>query len=976
MLKQKTPKNSLQSQTNDKRRLYSQNRTNKIFFRKLEIPYEQQKSFRNCSGLQTPFFKRTYAKISSNNCDPQPETRNSNATRDQNFERKKCYRNHSESSGKISIKDFSGSEKIRGKQTSDQFKEPQQICKSRSLQNGDTNKPKDSVKKRGLDDKTRSKRCLHDHSCERVFQQLFSIPISRDNIQVCCPSLWSERCTMCIHQNNERSNWQSKISGFSGLNIFGRSAVSCFKQRVVFKTVKDNYRTFSEPRFCNKFQEVNPNSDSTNRILGSAYRHKRHDLFTSSQESSKHHQNSISNANKQNGHIKGDKSIFGSLQFNKNDCATGPIAYSKSPKATDSEHKTVQKSTLGKLSKTGHSKSNVNSRFEVVDFGVGTKLYKSNLPSTSRHKNCYRFKRFRVGGSFQQSQNTRTLESKTDQLAYQCKRIVSSFPGPKAFGSQFSKCSCTVVDGQYKCRSLCQSPGRHKVNAPVISCNRNVGMVFGKKNLSFSNLHPRPKKSVSRSTFTFKKPIDRMDAKQRSFSTNRRNLRPPTGGSICLEHEPSAETLHLLGSGSKGSGDGCIHNSMGQMSHVCLSSVQPDTESPSQNYSGRGQRHSNCPRMAVQTLVSNLAEPVNRSSSSSPNASILNTSALGQEVSSPSTGSQKFPSSRMAAIRQSLSHQKISKGVSSILLASWRKGTQKQYESAWRSFCGWCSERSCNPFSCSVKTILKYLSYLFYRKGFQYRTINVHRSAVSMTHLPINNCCVGEHPLVSRLMKGIANLRPPVPKYLKTWDVSIVLNYLLKLSPAPSLSLKTLTLKLVMLMAIVKASRANLLHKLDLRFRVFKRDGVIFSIPQLTKTGKQSGPPIDIFFPAFPQDRRLCVVNYLKNYEKKTLEFRKQVQQNTKNQLFISFIEPHQPICTSTISRWLKSVLKSSGIDIHMFQGHSVRGAAVSSARNLGISATEIMKVADWSSESTFTRFYHRPTERSSFGRTILSATQ
>ena len=29
-------------------------------------------------------------------------------------------------------------------------------------------------------------------------------------------------------------------------------------------------------------------------------------------------------------------------------------------------------------------------------------------------------------------------------------------------------------------------------------------------------------------------------------------------------------------------------------------------------------------------------------------------------------------------------------------------------------------------------------------------------------------------------------------------------------------------------MALVSLSRANLLHKLDLRFRVFKRDGVLF----------------------------------------------------------------------------------------------------------------------------------------------------
>ena len=93
-----------------------------------------------------------------------------------------------------------------------------------------------------------------------------------------------------------------------------------------------------------------------------------------------------------------------------------------------------------------------------------------------------------------------------------------------------------------------------------------------------------------------------------------------------------------------------------------------------------------------------------------------------------------------------------------------------------------------------------------------------------MTHLPVDGICVGSHPFISRLMKGIFNLRPPCPRYVQTWDVSVVLCYLKFLSPAPLLSMKNLTLKLVMLMALVSLSRAILLHELDLRFRVFKRD--------------------------------------------------------------------------------------------------------------------------------------------------------
>ena len=131
------------------------------------------------------------------------------------------------------------------------------------------------------------------------------------------------------------------------------------------------------------------------------------------------------------------------------------------------------------------------------------------------------------------------------------------------------------------------------------------------------------------------------------------------------------------------------------------------------------------------------------------------------------------------------------------------KRSEKQFESAWKQFCRRCHKKSVNLFSCPLDSILLYLSDL-YEKGLQYRTINSHRIAISMTHLPIDNVCVGAHPLVSRLMKGICNLCPAVPKYLKTWDVSVVMKYLISLSPALLLSLKKLTLKLVMIMAINK----------------------------------------------------------------------------------------------------------------------------------------------------------------------------
>ena len=367
-------------------------------------------------------------------------------------------------------------------------------------------------------------------------------------------------------------------------------------------------------------------------------------------------------------------------------------------------------------------------------------------------------------------------------------------------------------------------------------------------------------------------------------------------------------------------------------------------------------------------LSHNTESPIRQASSITTQSTNIETAMVSNSTSSISE--QEVSSSRLAFVRRSFKDQNFSERVCKILQALWNPGTEKQYQSAWKQFFSWCSQRSCDPFSCSLNIILDYLVDLFY-KGLEYRTINSHRSAISVTHLPVDGICVGSHPFISRLMKRIFNLCPPCPRYVQLWDISVVLHYLKFLSPAPLLSMKNLTLKLVMLMALVSLSRPNLLHKLDLRFRVLKRDG-LFTLPPVRKSSRVTSPPIDINFPAFPQGRRLCIVNYLKTYERRTKSFR-QVCKDSPDLLFLSYYRLHRHIASSTVSCWFKYVLKSVDIDVYIYRGHSTRSAAASAAKLKGVSTSDILKVADWSRETTFTRFYYRPLDNVGVDINLLS---
>ena len=68
------------------------------------------------------------------------------------------------------------------------------------------------------------------------------------------------------------------------------------------------------------------------------------------------------------------------------------------------------------------------------------------------------------------------------------------------------------------------------------------------------------------------------------------------------------------------------------------------------------------------------------------------------------------------------------------------------------------------------------------------------------------------------------------------------------------------------------------------------------------------------------------------------------------------------------LSRWLKHVLRLSGIDTKTFSAHSTRMASSSKAHKGGVGMDTILATAGWSSDSNFKKFYLRTTKPSSTG--------
>ena len=438
------------------------------------------------------------------------------------------------------------------------------------------------------------------------------------------------------------------------------------------------------------------------------------------------------------------------------------------------------------------------------------------------------------------------------------------------------------------------------------------------------------------------------------------------GRPFCIPTNKTIAQICQLEARPNGSLHGCLLTGLGANTRVCFSPIRFNRPlCTTVEVSESRSVSSGSTSVADSTLVPLTTANVCRTSTTVPNVST--TSNEAQSIAS----TRQHPVSWVEAVGQHYKTTDLSAETRNVLLAAWRQNTSSAYASAWSKWVCWCGQRKIDPLSAPIEVVLDFLTGQ-YKEGRAYRSINVYRSALSSVLPSVNSCKIGSHPLVSQLLKGIFNLRPPQPKYSHTWKVSRILEYIKSLGPNENLSLKVLSLKLVTLLGLTAPDRSSDLAKRDLRFRTFHPEGVSFSLSGLSKTSRPGDLAKTSFHAAFKEDKDLCPVECLKCYELRTREFRSFT--NGVNKLFLSYILPHKPVSSATLARWIKSLLQLAGVDTTIFSAHSLRGAATTEALNQGVSVTDILGMADWSQESTFTRFYYKPLFNAAPGRAVLSA--
>ena len=119
----------------------------------------------------------------------------------------------------------------------------------------------------------------------------------------------------------------------------------------------------------------------------------------------------------------------------------------------------------------------------------------------------------------------------------------------------------------------------------------------------------------------------------------------------------------------------------------------------------------------------------------------------------------------------------ITDGAIDVLLASWKPKTKTQYEVYIRKWNVFARENKVDCMQPYIANVLDFLNQLFH-EGLSYSAINTARSSLS-AFINLDGKPVGEHPRVTRFLKGVFNLRPAIPKnttfgtlipYSTTWN--------------------------------------------------------------------------------------------------------------------------------------------------------------------------------------------------------------
>lgn len=936
------------------KRKHSLSRESSSFSKFLENPNKRFRNSEYCQRLRDTFGKKSNSGENTSKYNFGKRTSKVSGTRNTGNAGKGS---HQKSFGLLSNskpvykQSFSCKEKRWRSEASNKSKEIKPVCALRTLQNGKFAELKVHVERGRLHVQDRFKRRLLQCSFEPKVTSFVEISMERKLVRVPLPMFWTWSSPSHIYKTFEGSYSSFEENKHQVIDIPGRY----FNNGSDIERNVDVTRHSSLPLttswFCNKLKEICHGTNSQNRISRSHNRFNSNVTFPNPRkdpESSRHLPESIFEERNFDFGINENNRPSFLYNSSSSTCSNSVSVPSTSTGFSFETRNDIQtKNCLGRVSSV---------RTEMVDREPKTFQWEASDSTQGPSNYSDRCIPGGLGSKLHGSRDWGEMVIGGKETPYKyprincCKKCDSGLyqneePTIYSHSNRQHNGSClSIENGGYKGPETSQSE------------QRNLELFNFTSDHNYSRIHSKQVECEGRLAVSSQQGLLGMEARPIDFQKYMSESRDTRDRSVCLETIKSDSKILCLETRSLQHSNRCHAAELGSEVSICLPPLLIDPTNNLQNKKTVGsQSNIDNPMLAVTTLVSRPLSNVIKSAITSSN--------LSQPISKPCGGKtptdpqQNIKVSGLDGYRQNLLKSGVSGNVAELISKSRRESSTANYNSSWNKWSSWCTGKQVDPFRCNLNYVLEFLAKLF-NEGYQYRTINAYRSAISAFHEKIDNLQDGKHPNICALLAGVFNSRPPQPRYTSAWDVQQVLDFIKsKWFDSNLLSYKELTLKLVMLLALTSASRASCLCHLDIRFMSNLEDVIRFKFGKLLKTGNKGNTPPTIEFHVFNTDKSLCVVHTLRTY----LEVSKIWRNDEKFQLLLSHRKPHNPVAVSTVSRWIKEVLSLAGIDVSYFKGHSTRSASSSKAGIVGASVQEILGEGRWSKENTWQKFYNKP---------------
>ncbi|KAL1922709.1 uncharacterized protein VTP21DRAFT_10248 [Calcarisporiella thermophila] len=242
---------------------------------------------------------------------------------------------------------------------------------------------------------------------------------------------------------------------------------------------------------------------------------------------------------------------------------------------------------------------------------------------------------------------------------------------------------------------------------------------------------------------------------------------------------------------------------------------------------------------------------------------------------------------------------------------------------------------------------------------YKYTSLQVYRSAISKTwQMPHPEIApMADQAIVKKIIKGAKEVAPRPQRKQPFWNVQRVIERLARIQTNRETPLARLGQKTALLLALttIWRPRSDLARIPPDRVQFITTENGTRRVMQITAIKPKEGMEKTIRLQALLEDPELCPVAATHLYITRARET--SIGYDNFPTFFITARKTPTPATGDTVARWITDMLSECDI---LATAHSTRSTSSSYALVQGTPQESILKAANWTSATTFERFYHR----------------